>query len=418
MEGYINENRWIDLSGLPRTKNDKYIDWQKSIGLKVPFQFDSVTGIIKLVARDKRGKIFITIDKYVDEPIKIGTNWLIYCWLYRLVGNRVADVRPDLVRYFVNLSDAYRYSAYNKALVEVICPICKRKKLQRVNNLCSQGFFCDMCSDGVSLPNKIMYCILEQCKINFINEASKAKGFDWIVKQYRYDFYFQTSNGKHVLIEMDGGFHRKEDQQLIDNEKNDLAKNNGYELIRIDCQYNGDPLDYIKPNILNSELKNILPLHIVNWDLCRQFLKTSFMQDACKLWEVNEYSVGEIAKKLNVSNMTVITYLKRGKEFGLCPSYDSSESIYRKGTRVALLQQNKIIHVFRHFNQLCEQSSGLIGVHFNKSSVIDCSRRSGFYKGFEIKRITKEEYEQYKMIENKNNEVVKEEDIYDKSSSN
>ena len=403
MEGYINENRWIDLSGLPRTKNGKYIDWKKSIGLEVPFQFDSANGVIKLVAHDQRDKIFITIDRYIEEPVKIGTNWLASCLLYRLVGNKVADVRPDMVQYFVNPSDAYKYSAYNKASVEVICPICKRKRLQQVNNLCSQGFFCDMCSDGVSLPNKLMCCVLEQCKINFINEASRAKGFDWIVKQYRYDFYFQTSDGRHILVEMDGGFHRKEEQRVIDEEKNNLAKNNGYEVIRIDCQYDGDPLDYIKPNIINSELKNILPLHMVNWDLCRQFLQTSLMQEACKLWEIDEYGVGEIVKKLNVSNVTVMTYLKRGKEYGLCPSYNFSESTYRKGTRVALLRNNKVVRVFRHFNQLCEQSLVLLGVYFHKPSVITCSRRNELYKGYEIKRITKEEYEQYKMI---NNEVV------------
>ena len=257
MEGYINENRWIDLSGLPRTKHGKYIDWQKSIGLEAPFQFDRVNGVIKLVSHGSRDKIFITIDKYADEPVKIGTYWLTSCLLYKLVGNKVADIRPDVVSYFANPSDAYLYSIYSKAFVEVACPICKRKKLQQVNNLCSQGFCCDMCSDGVSLPNKIMYSVLEQCKVKFVNEVSKAKGFDWIVNQYRYDFYFQASDGRRILVEMDGGFHRKEGQRAIDKEKNDLAKKNGYELIRIDCQYDGDPLDYIKPNIINSELKTV-----------------------------------------------------------------------------------------------------------------------------------------------------------------
>lgn len=56
MEGYINENRWIDLSRLPRTKNGKYIDWQKSMGLDVPFQFDSANGVIKLVTHGKEIK--------------------------------------------------------------------------------------------------------------------------------------------------------------------------------------------------------------------------------------------------------------------------------------------------------------------------------------------------------------------------
>ncbi len=409
MEGYINENRWIDLSGLPRTKHGKHIDWWRSIGLEVPFQFDMVNGVIKLVSHGQKDKIFITIDKYVDEPVQIGTHLLTSCLLYKLVGNKVADARPDIIQYFANPSDAYRYSVYSKAFAEVLCPVCKRKKFQQVNNLCSQGFFCDMCSDGVSLPNKIMYCILEQCKVSFINEASKAKGFNWIAKQYRYDFYFQTNDERRILVEMDGGFHRNEGQQTIDQEKDNLAKNNGYEVIRIDCQYDGDPLAYIKTNIINSELNNILPLHTVNWDLCEQFLQTNLMHKACKLWEQDEYSVGEITDSLHVSRVTVKTYLKRGKEYGLCPSYSPTESTYRKGPRVALLQQNNVIYVFRHFNHLCEQSSFLLGVYFHKPSVITSSRRNELYKGYEIKRITKAEYEQYKMINN--NEVVLKEAI-------
>ena len=219
MEGYINENRWIDLSGLPRTKNGKYIDWQKSIGLEVPFCFDGVQNTIKLLRHGGKDKIFISIDKYASDPTKVGTGWLTSCLLYRLVGNKIADKRPDLIQYFANQSDAYRYPIYSKAYIEVVCPICKRKRFQQVNNLCSQGFFCDICSDGISIPNKIMYSVLEQCKIDFINEVSKAKGFNWIPNQYRYDFYFKTIDEQNVLIEMDGGFHRKEEQQLIDREK-------------------------------------------------------------------------------------------------------------------------------------------------------------------------------------------------------
>ncbi len=410
MEGYINENRWVDLSGLPRTKNGKYIDWQKSIGLEVPFRFDGVSGIIKLISHDKRDKIFITIDKYAEKPVRIGTNWLTSCLLYRLVGNKVVDVRADIVQYFVNQSDIYKYSVYSKALVEVICPICKRKRLQQVNNLCSQGFFCDICSDGISIPNKIMYCVLEQCKINFVNEASRAKGFEWIIKQYRYDFYFKSSTQENILIEMDGGFHRTENQQLIDRDKDVLAMKNGYRVIRIDCQYDGDPLCYIRNNIINSELQSLLPLHLVDWGLCDQFLQTTLMQEACRLWESDEYGVGEIVNQLNVSRVTVGTYLKRGKECNLCPSYDLSEATYRKGTRVALLQQGKVVGVFRHFNQLCEKSLLLLGVSFHKPSVITCSRRGELYKGYEVRRITKEEYKQYKMINN-NEVVLKEDDI-------
>ena len=408
MEGYINKNRWIDLGRLPRTKNGKYIDWKQSVGLEMPFQFDGVKSKIKLVDYGEAGKVFITIEKYVDEPIKIGTNWLTSCLLYRLVGNKVADNRPDLIKYFLNPSDAYRFSVYNKAFVNVVCPVCKRTKIQQVNNLCSRGFSCNICSDGVSLPNKIMYYVLEQCKIDFINEVSSAKGFDWIVKQYRYDFYFQTFAGEKILIEMDGGFHRTKEQQSIDDEKDLLAIRNGYKLIRIDCQYDNDPLNYIRNSIVNSELQKLLPLHMVNWDSCRQFLQTSLMQEACKLWEIYEYSTGDIAKQLKVTRPTIIAYLKRGKECNLCPSYNYLEAKNRKSdSYIALLQQEKIICVFRHFDQLCKQSLQLLGTYFHKPSVLTCSHRNELYKGYKIQHITKEEYEQYKIINNI--EVVKKE---------
>ena len=49
MEGYISEDRWIDLSGLPR--NSWGIDWKHSVGYELPFNYDNVKSIIKIVVK-------------------------------------------------------------------------------------------------------------------------------------------------------------------------------------------------------------------------------------------------------------------------------------------------------------------------------------------------------------------------------
>ena len=387
-----------------------YIDWKRSVGCHIPFVYDGVCGEIIVVdyidrikATHRNPHILITIENYVPHPLEISTSTLRRGLLHNLVGNKIINVDKDMARYLVNPSDAYTVTYGSRKPIPMKCPHCGTIHDKKPNVVHTYGFSCAVCGDGYSIPNKIMRNILTQINVDFIPEVRKQH-FLWMDK-YIYDFYIYINN-KHILIEMDGGYHKW--QQDTDKIKNNLEEQNNFKLIRIDCDYNGDPTTYIKRSILKSDLSNVLDLSNVDWKQCKQVASDSDTRMACKLWEEKEYGTSEIAQELNKDRHTIISYLRRGKDVGICPSFNNQESIFRgHNVYLMLLKNNLPVGVFRHVHQLCNKSVEMFGVEFHAPSVRACYDKKETYKGFNIKRITKEEYEQYKMI---NNEVVKGDD--------
>jgi len=104
------------------------------------------------------------------------------------------------------------------------------------------------------------------------------------------------------------------------NDYKDLkAKKNGIKVIRIDCRESD--LEFIKGNILSSELYNLFDLSNINWLKCHAWACTSFVKIACELWRNRIKNTLEIAGILKVNKTTVATYLKQGAELGWC-DYD------------------------------------------------------------------------------------------------
>ena len=159
------------------------------------------------------------------------------------------------------------------------CPKCgltKKNKIT-VNDLKNNRVGCDYCGKSYSYPNKFMNNLLSQLNIKFEPE----KRFDWC-KFYNkftnkesigiYDFYIPSMN---LIIEMDGKFHYEEinknlqllkENQFRDKEKDRLAKENGIEVIRINCNYDKKykRLDIIKNNVLHSKLNEIFDLSSID----------------------------------------------------------------------------------------------------------------------------------------------------------
>lgn len=424
MEGYIDENRWIDLSGLPRTTygNKTRIDWKNSIGHEVPFKYNQACGNIQIIdhklINSGDSVLLITIDKYVSEPYQIYATSFLHGKIKHLVANRIIDVKPELVQYLANEQDAYKYNIHNKSFIQLRCPFCGSLFDKEVYVFCKNGFVCDVCHDGISAPNKIMRCILEQCGVNFIAEVSKKHGFTWM-GPYKYDFYCKLQNGKNVLIEMDGRFHDLEEQQKRDKIKNTLAKQNCFNLIRIDCKYGAnDAISYIKDKILHSDLATLLPIDVIDWDTCRLAASKRVMIEACVLWEHDGLSVCDISKRLNLSSACLAVYLQKGYSLGLCPSYNKKEvrirSNHSRAKPILVKDDNDVKYIFKNVHHAEEELTRIYGAtYYYKSIHAACKRKTHYYKGLYFWRISKEEYEQYKMIFNDNNEVVKEEIYYD-----
>lgn len=215
------------------------------------------------------------------------------------------------------------------------------------------------CGDKVSYPEKFVYSMLKQLNIDFKSQLTKSK-FKWI-GSYKYDFYvpsldliLETHGGQHgkfitsgeltLVKNVDGFKMSKRDDIKIDSKKCWLAYKNGIDnYIQLDCSKSD--LDYIKNNILNSELNKIFNLNNIDWNKCEEFALKNIAKEVCDYWykhrEINKEDVttGDLAKMFNVQRVTIREYLKNGTKLGWC-NYNPKEEINYK--KVRCIELNKI----------------------------------------------------------------------------
>ena len=263
--------------------------------------------------------------------IKNGANCPI-CGKRRIIpGQSLYDLRPDLIKYYVNPDDAKNYAIGSGKKIRCICPNCKSEKDVVVENLVRVGFSCPVCSDGVSYPNKFVNEFLNQLGVKHIAE----KTFDWCSNR-RYDQFLPAHN---MIIENHGEQHYRDrtgtqfpHQDLVSQQNNDLykeqiAKENGIEnYICIDCSISS--IEWIKEHIMKTELPRLLNFEVddIDWKKCGEAASSSLAVKAWNLWN-NGMSTIEIANNLNVCRTTVKNYLRSGREYGKIESTQDRKRI-------------------------------------------------------------------------------------------
>lgn len=221
---------------------------------------------------------------------------------------------PELIKYFQNPKDAHVGKSHpNK--INMVCPCCHKVHSMYVGCLIRSGrVSCPTCSDGFSYPERFMANILRNINIDFIYQFQD----DWC-KNYRYDFMIETKDTKY-LIEMDGGIghgnkvvydgQTKEESLLADSEKDILAQDNGYVIIRVDCNYVSNRYEYIKNNIIN-QLENVIDLSKVDWEYCNKMSLDSLFFRVIDCYRSKTKFADEISEYTGVSTSTVLQYLRR-----------------------------------------------------------------------------------------------------------
>jgi hypothetical protein len=193
--------------------------------------------------------------------------------------------------------------------------ISKNKKI--LDNVVKRRFSCEICSDGISIPNKFMANILKQLNEDFIAELSSKKFSD--KNYFYYDFYLPRINS---IIEINGIQHYEnsargrtlEQEQMNDLFKYKCAKNHINNYIIIDCRYS--TLEWLKENII-KELNDYFDLSNIDWKLAWEESQSSLCVKTWELWN-NKYKVIDIANKMNISDDVVRKYLKIGEECNKC----------------------------------------------------------------------------------------------------
>lgn len=234
--------------------------------------------------------------------------------------NDIWTTHPYVAKLLKYPNIGYKLS-YGSTKSEIfVCPNCGYEKSYKIYVISTFGFSCPKCGDGFSYPNKFMFNLLEQLKIDFTTEYSP----NWI-KPKKFDFYFKF-NDKKYIIEMDGRLGHGYGNTLLrktpeETKKNDeykdfMAEKHNIKVIRINCTESN--LEYIKNQILNSHLKYILNLSIIDWEKCHKFACSSRLKEACELWNQGIKNAKQISKIMKISHSTVVRYLNDGAMCNLC----------------------------------------------------------------------------------------------------
>lgn len=242
--------------------------------------------------------------------------------------NNLWNSNPNIAQLLANPKDAIGLCPHSHEKRWFICPNCKTRLYKSITNVSLNGLCCNICSDGFTYPNKLIFSILNSLNIIFEPEFCPS----WS-NYRRYDFYFVYKN-QQIIIEIDGGLghgnrvmnnskYSIEETYQIDIEKDELAKQYGIKVIRIDAKES--TIEYIKENLLKSELSNILPLNKVDWEQCETRARGSLLLKICEYY--NKYpflSYKQLSEVFFIKEDTLRKYLRIGAEKGLCPPYKHS----------------------------------------------------------------------------------------------
>lgn len=280
------------------------------------------------------------------------------------------------------------------------CPDCGsvfKKQLYQIYENKSISCFC---GDSISYPEKIMTSVLSQLKLNFKMQLNKSD-FKWCGK-YKYDFLIDDD----IIVETHGLQHYKDSsgvykRTLKEEQENDKFKerlalvNEIKEYIVIDCRYSD--LEYIKNNILNSKLAKLYDLSNIDWSKVEEYAMSNLSKKACDLWNNSDSEVDTkaIAIIIGVSRATIVIWLKKWADLGLC-SYDPTAQVYKsssrlgkaKGKPVEIFKDDVSLGVFESCAELSRQSMDLFNVKLLKTSISDvASGKQKSCKGYKFKYV-------------------------------
>lgn len=269
--------------------------------------------------------------------------------------NDLWTTHPSLCEHLLDKNDGFIHSKSYKKLLNWVCPNCGKVFEQAVSNVIrNNGLSCHYCSDGISYPNKFIYNLLNEFK-NDLDYLEREYSPDWCVfkdtkARGKYDLFFIYKLQKYI-VEMDGGFHYKEYNNVVpleyikarDIEKEKLATEHNIVLIRIDCNYTypENRFNYITNNIMNSYLASLFELSNINFEEINRKCENSVVIETGDLWN-NGFTISEIKEKLNLGLTTIRSYLLRCNDLGYT-NYNPVDSFNRSvGTKVKYLVTGKI----------------------------------------------------------------------------
>jgi len=297
-----------------------------------------------------------------------------------------------MIPYFQGgYDEAKKYTPHTSKRVNFKCPICGRvkEKSTTINSLCNTHSIGCICNDGIPYTEKVIFNILEQLKTDFIYQFKKINDL-WCENKI-YDFCFGL-DGERYIIETHGIQHyvqtnRKNAKTLEEEQENDIIKKelalaNGIKkenYIVIDCRYSD--LEFIKRNVLDSNLATIFDLSKIDWNKVEEFALSNLVKEICVYWNDNGITMNEIAVMFNLCPTTVSRYISKGiklnwvNKIEFINNKDYSMKLAQKYAKQCNSKQLKVfkdgvyLGKFNSTRELERISLEKFGVNFNHSEV-------------------------------------------------
>ena len=258
--------------------------------------------------------------------------------------------RPDVAMMLNDKDEGYKYTSGSGKKEDWICPSCKKiLKDIPIQSVCRRGLCCHYCSDGVSFPEKFVANMLSQLNCDFAHN----KTIDWSENK-QYDFYIESMS---LIIETHGMQHYEngflhihsdrrarsvEEEKANDEYKRNIAKSNGIKYyVELDCRYSD--FEYVKKSILDSYLNDLFDLSLIDWNECNKATTISNIVVCSDLWNSGMKNTSDIADYTGLNICTVISYLKKAKETGLCDYVKYNRKINKlKSRNVLCVETGKV----------------------------------------------------------------------------
>ena len=324
--------KYLDTSTLTKYtsgNNKEHFYWKENICKELPFQYDDLEGIIKIIDYESINRKNLITIQYQGNIMTTSTSNLLQLRIptflnknvntkkYKYnVGNIIdKDFQKSKVieqcRISVKSSKGYETARGYK----LKCLSCGHKYETREEILSS----CPVCGIRSSWTERLIFSIFIQAKIEF----EVQKEFQWLQNRW-YDVYLPKYN---AIVEINGIQHyepiknpnreqKTDEQQYIeciesDKLKRNTAIKNGLAYYVIDARDQNNLYSIAKSVLTFIDFSNISAFE------CGKFATNNVVKKYCNLWNKG-YSVDEISQKLNCSIGTVQRRLREGNQYNLC----------------------------------------------------------------------------------------------------
>ncbi len=317
--------------------------------------------------------------------------------------NDIYSQEPWMIKFFQDPDEAKLYTPQSSKKLYFKCPDCGRikNKAISISKVYKNKSISCICNDGTSYPNKFMFNVLDQLNIEFKPEFSPK----WIGRKL-YDFYIPSKN---IIIEMDGGLghgkktHSKSNKTAKETKADDdykdlMAEQHGIKVIRINCDESN--IEFIKDNILESELIDYFDFSNIDWLRVEEFALKNRVKVACELKRDNpDLLCKEIGEMMKLGISTINLYLKKGSKIWDWCEYNPKEEWVKsaiktgktRGKQVEIFKNGISLGIFDSCKELEMKSEALFGIKLTSSCISQCcNNKLKKHKGFVFKYVEKQ----------------------------